>query len=334
MRSHALVSFGMLAIVLAFIAPAHVDVAGQAPAVKTTSGAKPFAPPRTAWGEPDLQGKWSYATITPLERPADQSGKDTLTAQEVASLNEAARTSADRRDGTAEADLERAYNAYWYDRGKSIGRTSLVVDPSDGRLPPLTESGRARQAARAAQQAGHEYDSAENRPLQERCITYHGVPPLPSGYNNTYQIFQTPGYVAILDENIHDVRGIPLDGRPHLGRGLRQWNGNSIGHWENNTLVVETTNYSAQTAFRFPAAPETLRAVERFTRVARDQIDYQFTIEDPSTYTRPWTAVLPMVGVPDYVMFEYACHEGNYSIRNVLSGARSQERVSAAASRQ
>jgi len=334
MRYHALVSFAMLALVLAVVAVARVDVAGQASAVKSASGAKPFTPPRTSWGEPDLQGKWSYATITPLERPAEQRGKDRLTAEEVSALNEAARTSADRRDGTPQADLERAYNAYWYDRGKSTGRTSLIVDPPDGRLPPLTEAGSARQAAQAARQVGHEYDSAEDRPLQERCITYHGVPPLPSGYNNTYQIFQTPGYVAILDENIHDVRGIPLDGRPHLRRGLRQWNGNSIGHWENSTLVVETTNYSPHTAFRFPVAPETLRAVERFTRVAPDQLDYQFTIDDPSTYTRPWTAVLPMVGVPDYVIFEYACHEGNYSIRNVLSGARGQERASNAASGQ
>ena len=333
MRDHAFVSFGMLAIVLAVVAPARVNVAGQAPAAKSTSGAKPFTPPRTAWGEPDLQGKWSYATITPLERPADQSGRDTLTAEELASLDEAARTSADRRDGTAEADLERAYNAYWYDRGKSIGRTSLIVDPPDGRLPALTEQGRAREAARAAQQAGHEYDSADTRPLQERCITYHGVPPLPSGYNNTYQIFQTPGFVAILDENIHDVRSIPLDGRPHLRRELRQWNGNSIGHWENNTLVVETSNYSPHTTFRFPVDAETLRAVERFTRVAPDRINYQFTIDDPSTYTRPWTAVLPMLGVPDYVIFEYACHEGNYSIRNVLSGARSLDHTPVAATR-
>ena len=333
MDRRAFVSFGILSTLLAIVAPARIDVIGQSSASKSAPGAKAFTPPRTAWGEPDLQGKWSYATITPLERPAEQGGKDTLTTAEVASLNEAARTSADRRDGTAEADLERAYTAYWYDRGTSIGRTSLSVDPADGRLPPLTERGRARQAAQAAQQAGHEYDSAEERPLQERCITYHGVPPLPSGYNNTYQIFQTPGHVAILDENIHDVRDVPLDGRPHLGRGLRQWNGNSIGHWENNTLVIETTNYSPHTTFRFPVDAETLRAVERFTRVAPDRIDYQFTIDDPSTYTRPWTAVLPMMGVPDYVIFEYACHEGNYSIRNVLSGARSQERTSATASR-
>jgi hypothetical protein len=288
-------------------------------------GKKAYTPPRTPWGEPDLQGKWSYATITPLERPADKSDREQLSAAEIKELDEDARTGADRRDGTPEADLARAYNAYWYDRGKSIGRTSLIIDPPDGKLPPLTAEGRRRQAANTERLAGHEYDSYLNRPLQERCIIYHGVPPLPSGYNNTYQIFQTPGSVVILDENIHDVRTIPLDGRPHLRPGIRQWNGNSIGHWDNNTLVVETTNYSPATTFRFPVAFETLRAVERFTRVAPDRMDYRFTIDDPATYTRPWTAMLPMTNLPDYVIFEYACHEGNYSIRNVLSGARAQD---------
>jgi hypothetical protein len=318
MRHRVFVFSGMLLILLAVGSLAAVSVAGQK---------KAWTPPRTPWGEPDLQGTWSYATVTPLERPADQAGRETLSETEVAALDEDARTGADRRDGGADADLARAYNAYWYDRGKSIGRTSLIIDPPDGRLPPLTAEGRRRRAASAEQQAGHEYDSWENRPLQERCLIYHGVPPLPSGYNNTYQIFQTPGYVAILDENIHDVRGIPLDGRPHLGRNIRQWNGNSVGHWEHDTLVVETTNYSPQTTFRFPVAPEALRAVERFTRVAPNTMDYRFTIEDLVTYTRPWTAILPMTNLPDYVMFEYACHEGNYSIRNVLSGARAQEKT-------
>jgi len=151
------------------------------------------------------------------------------------------------------------------------------------------------------------------------------VPPLPTGYNNTYQIFQTPGLVVILDENIHDVRTIPLDGRGHLSPKLRQWDGNSIGHWDGSTLVVETTNYSAAAALRFPVSAETVRATERFTRVAPDRIDYRFTIDDPATYKRAWTAALPLQGVPDYVIFEYACHEGNYSIKNVLSGARMQE---------
>jgi hypothetical protein len=320
MRHRAVAPAGIVGLLI-LVAGTGVRVTGQAP----SPARKAWTPARTAWGDPDLRGTWSYATITPLERPDSEAGRETLTSNEVAELNEEARTSADRRDGTAEADLARAYNAYWYDRGKSIGRTSLIVDPPDGRLPPLTPEGRRRRAAAATAQAGHEYDSFENRPLQERCLIYHGVPPLPSGYNNTYEIFQAPGYVSILDENIHDVRSIPLDGRPHLPRGIRQWNGNSIGHWEGETLVVETTNYDPRTTFRFPVAPETLRAVERFTRVAPDRIDYRFTIDDPATYTRPWTAVLPMTNLPDYVIFEYACHEGNYAISNILNGARADE---------
>ena len=330
-----LASLGALtALVVSFsLAQVPVGVAqapgqgAQSPAAKAPT--KKWTAPRTPWGEPDLQGVWSYATITPLERPDDHAGKDLLSDEEVAALDKEARTGADRRDGTPDADLARAYNAFWYDRGKSTGRTSLIVDPPDGKLPSLTPEGRRRQAASAEQARLHPFDSPEDRPLQERCITYHGVPPLPTGYNNTYQIFQTPGYVAILDENIHDVRGIPLDGRPHVGKNIRQWNGNSRGRWEDDTLVVETTNYSLKTTFKFPAAGETLRAVERFTRVGADRIDYRFTIEDKTTYTRPWTAVLPLMGQPDYVIYEYACHEGNYAIAHALSGARAQEKAAA-----
>jgi hypothetical protein len=340
MRHRFLASMGMLTALVVVVSLARIPVAGQSAAARAEKKvpekkavAKSWTPPRTAWDEPDLQGVWSYATITPLERPAELAGKESLSAREVAALDEDARTSADRRDGSPEADLARAYNAFWYDRGKSVGRTSLIVDPPDGRLPSLTPEGRTRLAASAEQLRTHPFDSWEDRPLQERCIIYHGVPPLPSGYNNTYQIFQTPGYVAILDENIHDVRGIPLDGRPHVGRNVRQWNGNSLGHWEADTLVVETTNYSPSTTFRFPVAAETLRAVERFTRVAADKIDYRFTIEDPTTYTRPWTAALPLTNLPDYVIYEYACHEGNYAIEHVLSGARAQEKAAAAAAK-
>ena len=352
MRHRFFASVGILTAVIVVVSLARVPVAGltalvsfvgvaeasgdgaQSPTARATptSAAKKWTPPRTAWGEPDLQGVWSYATITPLERPGNQAGKDVLDDVEIAALDKEARTGADRRDGTPEADLARAYNAFWYDRGKSDGRTSLIVDPADGRLPSLTPEGRRRQEARAEQSGAHPFDSAADRPLQERCITYHGVPPLPSGYNNTYQIFQTPGYVAIVDENIHDVRGIPLDGRPHVGRNIRQWNGDSRGHWEGDTLVVETTNYSPKTTFRFPAG-ESMRAVERFTRVAADRIDYRFTINDPATYTRPWTAALPLANVPEYVIYEYACHEGNYAISHALSGARALEKAAASAGR-
>jgi hypothetical protein len=360
MRLRVLASLGILtALIVLWTVVARAGAQSPAASVKTTAPSNPpslavqtrpnsgevapkrpaaakaekWTPPRTAWGEPDLQGVWSYATITPLERPDNQAGKDVLSDEEVAALDKEARTGADRRDGSAEADLARAYNAFWYDRGKSDGRTSLIVDPPDGRLPSLTPEGRRRRAAIAEQSLAHPFDSVEDRPLQERCIIYHGVPPLPSGYNNTYQIFQTPGYVAIVDENIHDVRGIPLDGRPHVGGNIRQWNGNSRGHWEDNTLVVETTNYSQKTTFRFPVAPESLRSVERFTRVAANKIDYRFTINDPTTYTRPWTAVLPMTNLPDYVIYEYACHEGNYAIEHGLSGARNLEKAAARAAK-
>ena len=340
MRHRFLASIGVLAALivvvslgLAVAAKGREGEGAQAPTarVRTTAAAKNWTPPRTPWGEPDLEGIWSYATITPLERPTGQAGREVLSDEEVAALDEEARTGADRRDGTPEADLARAYNALYYDRGKSLGRTSLIVDPPDGRLPPLTPEGQRRRAARVEYLRAHPADTWEDRPLQERCITYHGVPPLPTGYNNTYQIFQTPGRVAILDENIHDVRWIPLDGRPHVGQKIRQWNGNSRGRWEGDTLVVETTNYSLKTTFRFPVAGETLRAVERFKRIAADTIDYRFTIYDSTTYTSPFTVALPMTSLPDYVIHEYACHEGNYGIAHALNGARAQEKAAAEA---
>ena len=284
-----------------------------------------WAPLQTPWGDPDLQGIWSYATITPLERPTENAGREFLTVEEADALNSLAATRADRRDADPRADVEAAYNAFWWDRGKSTGRTSLIVDPPSGRLPPLTPEGERRRAAAAAYRRAHPADSYEDRPLQERCIIYHGVPPLPTGYNNNYQIFQTPGFVTILDENIHDARVIPLDGRPHLPPNVRHWNGDSRGHWEGPTLVVETTNYSPKTTLRFPVAPETLRAVERFTRVAAGSIDYRFTIDDSTTYTRAWTVALPLTAI-DGPIYEYACHEGNYGLAHVLAGARAQDR--------
>jgi hypothetical protein len=328
MRHRFLASVSILAALIVGVVVARAQSQPPPAKAKATVAGKKWTPSRTTWGDPDLQGIWSYATVTPLERPSTEAGKQVLTEEEKAARDEESQKGADRRDGGAEADLARAYNAHWYDRGKSDGRTSLIVDPPDGRLPPLTPEGQRRQAARAAYLRAHPADAWDDQPLQLRCITYHGVPPTPSGYNNTYQIFQSPGYVAILDENIHDVRGIPLDGRSHVGRNLRQWNGDSRGHWEDNTLVVETTNYSPLTVFtRFPVAGETLRAVERFTRVAADKIDYRFTIEDPTTYTKSWSVALPMTNVPDYVIYEYACHEGNYALAHVLKGARAQEKA-------
>jgi hypothetical protein len=299
-----------------------------APAQKTAAAAKAWTPGRTAWGEPDLQGVWSNATITPLERRDGQSGKDLLSDEEAAALNSEAESRAEDRSGAGtDADVARAYNAFWWDRGKSLARTSLIVDPAEGKLPPLTAEGqKRRQAAMDARKLRGPADSWEDRPLQERCILYHGVPPLPTGYNNNYQIVQTPGYVAIYSEMIHEIRLIPVDARAHLASTIGQWMGDSRGHWEGDTLVVETTNFDARTTFRFPAANETIRVIERFKRVAPDKIDYQFTVQDPTTYTRPWTALLPMTRI-DGPIYEYACHEGNYGMFGILSGHRAQEKA-------
>jgi hypothetical protein len=204
-------------------------------------------------------------------------------------------------------------------------RTSLIVDPPDGRLP-LTDAARNQLASRAQYLREHPADSWLDRSPWDRCITYHGVPPVSTGYNNTYQILQTPGYVAILVENIHDVRIIPLDRRPRLNDTIRQWNGDSRGHWEGATLVVETANYSDKTQLRFPSS-RNMRAVERFTRVSDDLIDYQFTVTDETMYTKPWTVVRPMPRLTDYRIYEYACHEGNYAMSGILGGARAQEKA-------
>ena len=209
--------------------------------------------PRTPWGDPDLQGIWSYASLTPLQRPADLSNREFFTPEEAASRNAA--TSVDRPPQPGSVGN---YNALWFDRGTidpSL-RTSLIIDPPDGRLP-LTQETQARSASEREYRDSHPADSWLDRSPWDRCITYHGVPPVSTGYNNTYHIVQSPGYVAILVENIHDVRVIPLDGQPQLDSSIRQWNGDSRGHWEGDTLVVKTTNYSAQTRLRFPSVSYT-----------------------------------------------------------------------------
>ena len=305
---------------------------GQAPAAGKSGPAPKKAAskstvPRTAWGDPDLQGTWNNGTITPLERARGAGEKELLSKEEEAEVNEQSDTRAERRPADRAQDLELAYDQVWWDRGASIGRTSLIIDPKDGRLPPLTPDGQAMLDARAAARRSRgPADSWIDRPLQERCILYHGVPPLPTGYNNNYEIAQAPGLVAILHEEIHEVRLIHLDGRPHIGAGIRQWLGDSRGHWEGDTLVVETTNFHKDATFRFPADPATLRVVERFRRVGPDAIDYQFTVDNHTMYSRPWTATLPMRKT-DGLIYEYACHEGNYGLANVLGGFRAQEKA-------
>ena len=280
---------------------------------------------RTPWGDPDLQGVWSYATFTPLQRPAEFAGRELLTPEEVAAQNlaDATRATSERRDElSAERDLALAYDQVWWDRGESTGRTSLIVDPSDGRLPPLTPAAEGRLAAARERRAAGPFDSWADRPLQERCMTYQRVPPVPSGYSNAYQVFQSPGQVVILNEMIHDVRVVPLDGRPPIDGRIRQWNGDGRGRWDGDTLVVETTHYRDDTTWRGFPGTRSLRAVERFTRIDADTIEYRYTIHDEATYTRPFTVELPLVSPPGYVIYEYACHEGNYGIANALRGER------------
>ncbi|MBM3770068.1 MAG: hypothetical protein FJW27_02040 [Acidimicrobiia bacterium] len=290
-----------------------------AAAARTPSGSS-WKVPMTPWGDPDLQGIWSYASLTPLERPVALGDREFFTPEEAAKREQATTEDAPPPPGDPGT-----YNAHWFDRGKVSPdlRTSLIVDPKNGRLP-LTPEGRKRVAEKAEHRRLHPADSWLDRTAWDRCITYHGVPPVSTGYNNVYQILQTPGQVIIHTENIHDVRVIPLDGRPKLPETIRQWNGSSRGRWEGKTLVVETTNYSESTEHRFPSSEHT-RAVERFTRAADDRIDYQFTIEDPTLYTQPWTAVRPMPRLTDYVIYEYACHEGNYAMTNILKGERARE---------
>ena len=287
------------------------------------------APLRTPDGKPDLQGTWSFATVTPMERPANLAGKEFFTEQEAAAYEKEVveRNNKDRRDGSAESDVSRAYNDFWWDSGTKVvktRRTSLVIDPKDGKIPPMVPAARERQQERQAAVRGHEFDGPENRPLGARCIARDNVGPplLPTRYNSNFQIVQAPGYVAIEAEEIHDVRIIRMDGRPHLPKNVRQWLGDSIGHWESNTLVVDTTNFTDMAPFE---GAQNLHVVERFTRTGEDTILYQFTVEDPGMWTKPWSGEVPVKKISG-PLWEYACHEGNYGLENTLRGARVNER--------
>jgi len=280
---------------------------------------------------PDLEGVWNFATLTPFERPTEFGDKAFVTREEAGAWvrQTVERNNRDRRDGGAEVDLGRAYNDYWFDRGSALAsvngqiRTSLITDPADGRLPPLTPEARARTAARAADVREHPADGPENRSLAERCLAFNAGPPMvPGPYNNYVQIFQMPGYVIIANEMIHDARIIPLDGRPHVAAGVRSWQGDSRGRWEGDTLVIDTTNFNGKTSFR--GADEHLHLVERFKRVDANTLLYEFTVDNPSAFTRPWSAAVPMTKSDDRI-FEYACHEGNHALVNILRGARYQE---------
>jgi hypothetical protein len=285
---------------------------------------------RTPDGHPDLQGTWSFATITPMERPANLAGKEFFTEQEAAAYEKdvVERNNKDRRDGSAEADVGRAYNDFWWDSGTKVvktRRTSLVIDPKDGKIPPMVPAARERQQERQSLNRGHEFDGPENRPLPERCLVLQGAgPPItPTAYNNNVQIVQGQGYVALLIEMGHEVRVIPTDGRPHVQSNVRLWKGDSRGRWDGDTLVVETTNFSNENSFR--GSSENMKLIERFRRADADTLIYQFTVEDPETWTKPWTVEIPVPKSPGR-LFEYACHEGNYGMAGGLAGARAEEK--------
>ncbi len=323
----------VLIVAIVSIAMAQTHLSAQAPSAGNANpSAKTWTAPRTPDGQPDLQGIWTNATVTPLERPADLGNKQVFTDQEAADYAKQVvqRTNVDQRANLSpEADVAAAYNQFWYDRGTTVissNRTSLVVDPPDGRIPPLTPDAQKKAAERAELRRLHPADGPEDRSLNERCLKWGtaGPPMLPGPYNNNYQIVQTPGYVVIVVEMIHDARIIPLDGRPHLPQSVRLWLGDSRGHWEGDTLVIDTTNFRPDSTYR-NTIPETLHLTERFTRVSPETILYEFTVDDPATFTKPWRAAVPMTKIPG-PLYEYACHEGNYAMEGILAGARADEK--------
>ena len=320
--------------VMAVVLLVPVGVAGQT----RTAVAGNWSPSRTPWGDPDLQGTWTNTTTTPLERPDDLGGRELLTDEERSSRDEAGLRAREQRGDTPRTGETGSYNNFWVERGIRLARTSLIVDPADGRLPSITPSAQQRADNLAALRDSPSYPTMWDEPsVFERCIT-RGMPAtmMPGFYNHNYQILQTPGYIVILVEMIHDTRIIPLDDRPHLPTHLRQWLGDSRGRWEGETLVVETTNftdkvYERRSSGSVYGASEAMRVEERFTRVDADTIDYQFTVTDPTTFEIPWTASIPMTST-DSPLFEYACHEGNYAMPNMLRGAREREMVTATGS--
>jgi hypothetical protein len=296
---------------------------------------------RTPWGDPDLQGVWNDATSTPLERPGGVSSKDVLSDEEAEEFQAklAGDLSRDRRDGGADADVNRAYNEHWMDSRRlkitSDRRTSLIVDPPDGRIPARVPLSPEREKARAVRAAANVRFNAglpqdfSDMTLPVRCVIRTDSPPyLPTIYNNDFQILQSPGFVVIAPEMIHSARIIPVDGRPHLGKNLHQWLGDSRGHWEGDMLVVETTNFRSDDGVIFQGAnPQTFKITERFIRVDANTLNYEFTVEDPATWSKPWTARIPWSKIdPDEQIYEYACHEDNYDMVHFLTGARDREK--------
>jgi hypothetical protein len=288
-----------------------------------------WEPPRTSWGDPDIQGQWNSQTSTPLERPLEGplANRETISEDEAETFEETNRQTFDQAPRQGDPGT---YNAFWRDEGKALTRTSLITDPPDGRIPALIQEAEQRLAAERAERSKRgPADSYTDLSLWTRCIS-RGWNGIGSWYSSNYQIFQSPGYVVVFQELIHEPRVIPLDGRPHLPAGVGQWLGDSRGRWEGDTLVVETTNFDPRTNFR--GSRDTLRLVERYTLRHPDNLEYQFTVDDPKTFTRPWTAARPMRRQTDGIsVFEYACHEGNHAMTGILRGARFEEKLASSA---
>ena len=331
----SLVSAGALAIVFAvlllFPVPIFAQTGESQPATKV-------APTRLPDGRPDLQGIWGFATLTPLQRPKEFADKETLTPEEKANLEEKAVRDqfVDRPPPPGNTG---SYNKFWNDSGTTVvttSRTSLIVDPPDGRVPPLTPHGKAREAALEAKAkiaAG-----PEDLTTWDRCILGFnaGPPMIGGGYNAYVQLFQTPDHLVMLNEMVHDARIIPLDGRPSLPSQVRQWRGDSRGRWDGDTLVIETTNFRSEGTGTLSlrglglSSDENLRLIERFRRLDTDTLLYEYTINDPTIWTQPWTVSMTM-RKSNQLIYEYACHEGNYGLSGILSGARAQEKNATAA---
>jgi len=319
----------LLAVVIAIVSLLPVPVAGQTPSAAAQK--KTWTAPRTADGHPDLQGIWDFRSVIPLERPDTLGGKQILTDQEADEVEAAAaQRLIDRDRGPRKGDTG-SYNAFWVDSGTAVRskQGSLIVDPPDGKLPPFTPDGQKRLAARV-EAARRPAFGPEDRSVGERCILgFNAGPPMvPGAYNQNVQLFQGPGCVVLLNEMVHNARIVPMDGRPH--GSVRQWSGDSRGRWEGDTLVVETTHFTNNGTGalqpRLQVTDENLHLVERFTRVDAETLLYEFTVNDPTTWTKPWTASIRMAKSRDQ-MYEYACHEGNYGLVGILEGARAEDSV-------
>jgi hypothetical protein len=338
---HFVFAIGIALIVS--LAPRHATAQTQPLAADVKAAdAKNYTPPRTAGGHPDLQGFWSNNIATPLERPKELAGRATLTDDELAAMKKKAHELFSGRgdaafgdqvfntvlanvlgvkSGFVSTDGETGdYSSVWTVERVWDNRTSLISDPPDGRIPPMTPEGQKRREAMAAGR-GRPAAGPEDRALQERCISY-GSPQLTAGYQSYYQIVQTPKAVLFMTEMIHDVRSIPLDGGPHPPATVRQWLGDSRGRWEGDTLVIDTTNYKPKAFLQI--STEKLHVTERFSRMNAETLKYEITIDDPGTWSRPWSLMIPLQRSSDPV-YEYACHEGNEGLAGILAGARAEE---------